>query len=86
MKLNVKSFALTCGILFGIGFMLATWWLIVWDTPGDIMKKFASFFIGYTFTYAGGLLGLVWGFVYAFVIGGIFASLYNKLTGNKKTD
>jgi F0F1-type ATP synthase membrane subunit c/vacuolar-type H+-ATPase subunit K len=84
MKLSVKSFALTCGILFGVGFMLATWWLIAWETPGDIMRKFSSFFIGYSFTYVGGLLGLVWAFVYGFVIGGLFAWLYNKLTGSKK--
>lgn len=86
MKLNVKSFALSCGILFGVGFMLATWWLIAWNTPGDIMSKFASFFIGYSFTYAGGLIGLVWGFIYALVIGAIFAWLYNKLSGAKTAE
>ena len=84
MKLSVKSFALTCGIIFGVGFMLATWWLIIMGTPGDIMIKFAKFFIGYSFTYIGGLIGLVWAFVYGFVIGGIFAWLYNKLAGAKK--
>jgi hypothetical protein len=66
--------------------MLATWWLIAWNTPGDIMSKFSSFFIGYSFTYAGGLLGLVWGFIYALVIGAVFAWLYNKLSGTKKAE
>lgn len=86
MKLNIKSFALTCGILFGIVFMLATWWLITWDSPGDIMTKFASFFIGYTYTYVGGLVGLVWAFVYGSVIGAVFAWLYNRLAGSKKPE
>jgi len=86
MKLNVKSFALTSGILFGVGFMLATWWLIAWDSPGDIMTKFESFFPGYSYTYAGGIIGLLWAFVYALVIAGIFAWLYNKLGGSKNVE
>jgi hypothetical protein len=85
MLLNVKSFALTCGITWGLGFMAATWWLIIMDSPGDIMTKFTSFFFGYSYTYVGGLIGFVWAFVYGFVIGGIFSWLYNKFAGSKKT-
>jgi hypothetical protein len=31
MKLNVKSFALTCGIVWGLGLFFLTWWFIAFD-------------------------------------------------------
>ena len=31
MKLNVKAFALTCAIIWGLGLFLMTWWLILFD-------------------------------------------------------
>ena len=86
MKLNVKSFSLTCGIFLGVGFMIATWWLVFKETPGEIMIKFDNFFFGYTFTYIGGLVGLVWGFVYGSILGAIFSWLHNLLAGNKKSE
>lgn len=86
MRLSVKSFALTCGLLFGILFMIATWWLIIKGTPGDIMIKFSNFFFGYSFTYVGGIIGLFWGFVYAFIGGAVFSWLYNLLLGSKKSE
>jgi hypothetical protein len=86
MKLNVKSFALTCGIFLGFGTLLVTWFLLLRGAPGEIMSKFADFYIGYSFTYGGAVLGLVWGFVYGFVLGGIFSWVYNKFISTKKSD
>jgi hypothetical protein len=85
MKLNLKAFALTCGLMFGIGFMLATWYLVFRNSPGDIMIKFSQFFFGYSYSFVGGLIGLFWGFIYGAVLGGIFAWLYNLLTGSKSS-
>jgi hypothetical protein len=31
MKLNVKTFALTCGLVFGFGLFFITWWIITLD-------------------------------------------------------
>ena len=31
MKLNVKAFALTSGILWGVGLFAITWWLIAFE-------------------------------------------------------
>jgi hypothetical protein len=28
MKLNVKAFALTCGLVWGLGLFILTWWII----------------------------------------------------------
>jgi hypothetical protein len=31
MKLNAKAFALTCGLVWGFGLFLLTWWLIAFE-------------------------------------------------------
>ena len=31
MKLSVKAFALTCGLLWGLGLFVLTWWIIAFD-------------------------------------------------------
>ena len=37
MKLNVKAFALTCGLVWGLGLFLLTWWIIAFEgATGDI--------------------------------------------------
>ncbi len=78
MKLNVKAFGLACGIiwgaivlLFGLGAMMG------WGE--DIVKFISRFYVGYQASFFGAVIGLVWGFVDAFVGGAIFAWLYNKL-------
>ena len=35
MKLNVKAFALTAGLFWGIGLFLLTWWAIAIGGPTD---------------------------------------------------
>ncbi|RKY96480.1 MAG: hypothetical protein DRQ13_05835 [Ignavibacteriae bacterium] len=80
MKLNIKAFALACGILWGLAVLLGTWWLLIWDSPGEIVSKLSSFYIGYSFSWGGALIGLLWGFVDGLIVGAIFAWLYNKLT------
>ena len=86
MKLNVKAFGLTCGILWGIAILLATFWIMILGSPGKIMGKLSTFYIGYSVTAGGAIIGLIWGFVDGLICGAIFAWLYNKLTGSKQAE
>jgi hypothetical protein len=83
MKFNIKAFALTCGILWGLAVMLATWWLLIFDSAGQTISKLGVFYIGYTYSWFGGVIGLIWGFVDGLISGAIFAWLYNLLAGSK---
>ncbi len=82
MKLNIKAFALTCGILWGLGLFFLTWWIIAFDgsLPGPLL--ISRIYRGYTITPVGSVIGLVYGFFDALIGGAIFAWLYNKLTGS----
>jgi hypothetical protein len=81
MRLSVKAFALTCGILWGLAILFGTWWLIwrqgVTDPPQ--ITVVGKFYIGYSVSWGGSFIGLIWGFVDGLVAGGIFAWLYNLL-------
>jgi len=81
MKLNVKALALTSGLLWGGAVCLATLWLLARGYDGALIRQLDHFYIGYTFSYAGAFVGLVWGFIDGAVGAAIFAWLYNKLAG-----
>jgi len=67
MKLNVKAFALTCGLVWGLGLMMLTWWIMLFEgATGDVT------FLGRR---------LVWAFFDGAIGGAIFAWLYNLLAG-----
>ena len=84
MKLNVKSFGLACGTIFGVALFLVTILFIIGGLAGNTLVKLHNIFIGYAITWPGAFIGLVWGFVTAFIGGAVFAWLYNSFTKEKK--
>ena len=78
-KLNVKAFALAGGILWGAALFILTWLGILGygSTVGGMMIK--AYYIGYSVTPIGSLIGAVYGFFDAGIWCGIFALIYNKL-------
>jgi hypothetical protein len=88
MKLNVKAFALTCGIIWGLGLFFITWWVIFFEgMAGDILP-IGYVYRGYCVSVSGSFIGLAWGLIDGIIGGAIFAWLYNTLTEKceKKTE
>lgn len=81
MRLNVKAFALTCGMLWGLALFLMTWWLIVSNGATDEPTWVGRFYLGYRVNAVGSLIGLAWALPDGFIGGAIFAWLYNLLAG-----
>lgn len=80
MKLNVKAFGLTCGLVWGLGLFFLTWWILLFE-GNDVQSTFLSaVYRGYTISPVGSLIGLMWAFVDGWIGGLIFAWLYNQLT------
>jgi fructose-specific phosphotransferase system IIC component len=77
MRLRVRALGLAVGIVWGLGVLVATLWLIWFGqvTGVPLMKKF---YLGYDETYLGALVGFIWGFIDGFVAGALIAWLYNK--------
>ncbi len=81
MKLNVKAFALTCALVWGLGLFLLTWWIIAFDGSTGEIPFIGHVYRGYSISPLGSVTGLVWGFADALIGGAIFAWLYNLLGG-----
>jgi hypothetical protein len=79
MRLDVKAFALTSGILWAAAVFLATIWLIVTGSGGETIRLLGAFYFGYSFSVIGAIIGAIWGFVDGLICGAVFAWLYNKL-------
>jgi hypothetical protein len=79
MKLNVKAFALAGGILWGASILILTWLEIA--GYGDMIAAgiVRNYYIGYSLTPLGSLIGAVYGFFDAGIGCAVFALLYNKL-------
>lgn len=80
MKLNIKSFGLTCGLLWGFGLFILTWWIIMFEGVTGEVTFIGRFYRGYTISPAGSVIGLVWAFFDGLIGGVIFAWVYNLLT------
>ncbi len=80
MKLNVLACGLACGLIWGLGLFIITWWIIAFDgqQPGEA-TVIGQVYRGYEITTMGSLLGLLWGLGDGFIGGVIFAWLYNLL-------
>jgi hypothetical protein len=53
--------------------LFGTWWILMIGAKGDIFSKACVFYLGYTFSWFGGVIGLIWGFVYGFIAGFLIA-------------
>ena len=80
MKLNVKAFAFTCGLIWGIGLFALTWWIINFDGATGEITFIGRVYRGYSISPVGSIAGLTWGFVDGLIGGAIFAWLYNLMT------
>ena len=85
MKLNVKAFALTCGLFWGFALLFITWWIILFEGSTYQVSFIGRVYRGYNISFIGSLFGLVWGFFDGLIGGAIFAWLYNLLSGKLKT-
>ena len=79
MKLNVKAFALTCAIIWGVGLFIITWWVILFEGAIGDTTFIGRVYVGYCISPLGSLIGLIWAFVDGLIGGAIFAWLYNLI-------
>lgn len=79
MKLDIKAFALACGIIWGLGMLVITWWVIAFEGVTGDPTALGVIYRGYNISPTGSIIGLVWGFFDGVIGGAIFAWLYNLL-------
>ena len=78
MKLNVKALSLAAGIVWGLAIFVLTYWFLIFGYQGDTLAKLSNVYFGYSVTWYGAFVGLIWGFVDGLIGGALLAWLYNK--------
>ena len=78
-RLNAVVSGLVTGVIFGLAIFVATNWLLLkgGETIGPHLALLGQFFLGYTVSFGGSVIGLLYGFVTGFVAGYTVAFLYN---------
>jgi len=79
MKLNVKAFALACGLIWGLGIFFLTWWIIFFDGPTGEIMCIGRVYRGYNVSPAGSIIGLIWALIDGAIAGALLAWLYNLI-------
>ena len=82
MKLNVKAFSLTTGLVWGIGLFLLTWWVIAFEGVTGEPTLIGRLYRGYSISPMGSIIGLIWAFIDGLIGGAIFAWLYNLISAS----
>lgn len=79
MRLNVKAFALACGIWWAVVLFFVTWWIMAFDGVTKDPTAVGLVYRGYNISPLGSVIGLVYAFFDALIGGAILAWLYNWL-------
>lgn len=77
MELRKRALGLSIGLIWGLTIMLGTWWLLLGHYRGEVISKLSQFYIGYSYSWGGAVIGFVWGFVDGFIVGVLIAWFYN---------
>lgn len=79
MKLNLKAFALTASIMSGGLSLILNVLSVLTGYATEFFELIAPFHPGYSHTILGALISSLWMFIYGYVIGAVFARIYNAI-------
>ncbi|MBU4490914.1 MAG: hypothetical protein KKD69_00420, partial [Euryarchaeota archaeon] len=80
VRLNLKAFALTAAILAGVGSFALNLLSVLTGFAREFFELIAPFHPGYSHTILGALISAFWMSIYGYVIGVVFALIYNAIS------
>lgn len=79
-KLNEKALAISLGVLWSLAILsLSIIAILSENYLHNVVEFFSSIYLGYSLSFTGILIGMVWAFIDAAIGGWFLAWLYNKL-------
>ncbi|RPH51921.1 MAG: hypothetical protein EHM85_04790 [Desulfobacteraceae bacterium] len=76
MVLRKRALGLSLGLVWGLAILLGTWWLLLFNSEGKTISKLSHFYIGYSYSWGGAIIGFFWAFFYGFIAGVLIAWFY----------
>ncbi len=85
LYLNAVVQGVTTGMFVGLGLFALTIWLVIkgGDTVGPHLSLLGQYFIGYSVTWGGAFIGMIYGFIVGYGIGYAYARIYNWVVDKK---
>lgn len=80
-RLRSAVLAVVLGGMMALGMFAATAWLIVkgGEDVGAHLQLLSQYFIGYSVTWSGSIVGALYGFLVGAIMGGSIGLLYNRI-------
>ena len=75
--INSKSLGLAGGVIWGVFIMLVTWITLLTGCGFVFLSTLADLYPGYSISFLGSIVGLIWGFVAGFIKLYALGWLYN---------
>ncbi len=85
-RIRTNALAVVCAIMGGFGLFVMTAWLLIKDGPhvGEHLQLLSNYFIGYSVTWWGSVVGLFYGALCGGVIGWAVGMIYNKVVERRE--
>jgi hypothetical protein len=80
-KIQGGVLAVVCGLIGGVGLFIMTVWLLLKGGPqvGSHLQLLSNYFIGYSVTWGGSVIGLFYGALTGGILGWIIGFIYNRV-------
>jgi hypothetical protein len=80
-KIQGGVLAVVCGLIGGVGLFIMTVWLLLEGGPqvGSHLQLLSNYFIGYSVTWQGSVIGLFYGALTGGILGWIIGFIYNRV-------
>ncbi len=72
-----NAFGLACGLVLGLVLFLLTNYIVLLHHGGETLIKLNQVYWGYSISFGGALLSLIYGFVTGYLAGWFIALFYN---------
>ena len=82
-RIQAGVLAAVCALVGGMGLFLMTAWLLIQNGPntGQHLGLLGAYFIGYTVTWPGSMVGFFYGALLGGLIGWTIGTVYNRMVG-----
>jgi hypothetical protein len=86
LRLQTGVLAFACAVIGGVGLCAMTAWLVIKGGPhvGVHLRLLSQYFYGYSVTWKGSLLGLVYGAITGGAFGWLIGAVYNGVVALRR--
>ncbi|MDO9117011.1 MAG: hypothetical protein Q7U39_03575 [Nitrospira sp.] len=80
-RIKADALAVVCGLIGGAGLFTMTVWLVIKDgvQAGQHLQLLSNYFVGYSVSWPGAFVGLLYGAITGGAIGWLVGRIYNAV-------